>query len=187
MAYTSKNPLNSATAILAVLLFSLSPAAAQTDTLDDLFAQLEVSNETNWQPIERKIWREWRRSGSAAMDLLMKRGRDALEAGNHREAIQHFSALIDHAPDFAEAYNARATAFFAAERLGLSVADIRQTLALNPRHFGALSGFGMILERTGRDKDALEVYRAVLDIHPHRPDVIDAVARLEQKLQGQAL
>ena len=101
--------------------------------------------------------------------------------------IKHLTALIDHAPDFAEGWNARATAYFQAGEFGPSVADIAQTLRLNPRHFGALSGFGMILEETGRKDEALEVYRAALAIHPHLQGVLEAVDRLEREKSGQDL
>ncbi|MCP5075324.1 MAG: tetratricopeptide repeat protein [Rhodobacteraceae bacterium] len=160
---------------------------AQTSNLDELFAELQNPDVEDWKAVEKNIWKEWRRSGSAAMDLLLQRGRDAMERGDVNDAIGHFSALIDHAPEFAEGWNARATAFFAADRYGLSIADIRQTLALNPRHFGALSGLGMIFERMDKPEKALSAYQRVLDIHPHRPDVIEAVKRLESTVEGTVL
>ena len=110
-----------------------------------------------------------------------------MERGDVIDAIGHFTALIDHAPEFAEGWNARATAFFIADRYGLSIADIRQTLALNPRHFGALSGLGMIMERIDKPDKALLAYRRALDIHPHRPNVILAIERLEMVVEGTEL
>jgi Flp pilus assembly protein TadD len=101
--------------------------------------------------------------------------------------VEHLSALIDHAPDFAEGWNARATAFFLMDQYGLSVADIQHTLALNPRHFGAMSGLATILERTGRPKDALTVYTRALEVHPHQPGVIEAVERLRAEVGGLTL
>ena len=84
------------------------------------------------------------------MDLLLQRGQEAMEAGDLDAAIEHFTALTDHAPDFAEGWNARATAFFQDERYGPALADIERTLALNPDHFGALMGLAMILEQLDR-------------------------------------
>src|SRR5690606_3470319 len=95
-----------------------------------------------WRLAEADILREWSKSGSPAMDLLLKRGREAMEAGDLKAAIEHLTALTDHAPEFAEGWNARATAYFLAGAFGPSVDDIRHTLALNPRHFGALAGLG---------------------------------------------
>jgi tetratricopeptide (TPR) repeat protein len=121
------------------------------------------------------------------MDFLLQRGKAALAAGDAQSAIDHFSALIDHAPDFAEGYNARATAYYQIGQLGLSLADVDKTLALNPRHFGALSGLGMIFEELNEPDKALEVYRAALKLNPHLKDLQDAVERLDAQLGGQEL
>ena len=107
-----------------------------------------------------------------------------MEKGNVDKAIKHFSALIDHAPEFAEGWNARATAWFVVDRYGLSIADIQQTLIREPRHFGALAGLGMILERMNRPKAALQAYQEAGKVHPNRPNVKAALARLEDKVRG---
>lgn len=171
-----------------VLLFVLClPAAAQTARLDELFAQLLAADAEESQTLEQEIWIEWSKSGSPAMDLLLERGRNAMAEGVTEVAIDHFTALIDHAPDFAEGWNARATAYYQAGEFGPSVADIGHVLTLNPRHFGALAGLGAIFEELERPKQALEVYRAALAIHPHQVGVLEAVERLEAELQGQDL
>ncbi|MEM6619549.1 MAG: tetratricopeptide repeat protein [Pseudomonadota bacterium] len=167
--------------------FAGTRATAQTETLDTLFEELGAADGEGWKAVEKKIWAEWNRSGSAAMDLLLERGRKEMEAGNFNRAIGHFSTLIDHAPDFAEGWNARATAFFMADRYGLSLEDLEQVLRLNPRHFGALSGLGMILERLDRHEEALKAYREVLKVHPNRPDAKQAVDRLKAQVDGELL
>ena len=101
----------------------------------------------------------------------------------HWEAVEK----LDHSPDFAEAWNARATAYYMAGEFGPSVADIARVLTLNPRHFGALSGLAMILEESGKPEKALEVYRAALAIHPHLQGATEAVERLETEAEGQEL
>lgn len=179
--------LNRVVAALLPLFLALPAQAQDTTRLDDLFGRLKEADAAAAGRIEQEIWTEWSKSGSPAMDLLLKRGRDAMQAGDLPVAIEHLTALVDHAPDFAEGWNARATAYFQAGMLGPSVADIARTLELNPRHFGALSGFGMILEATGQDSEALEVFRAALAIHPHLEGVLDAVKRLEAKTAGQDL
>lgn len=163
------------------------PGQAQTDRLDSLFAELKQPELPNWKMVENQIWAEWSKSGSPAMDLLLERGRQAMEAGDHDTAIAHFTALIDHAPKFAEGYNGRATAYFRKGLYGPALADIRRTLALNPRHFGAMMGLGTILEELGRDKQALAAYRAAQALHPHEPDLGQAVERLEKAVSGVAL
>jgi tetratricopeptide (TPR) repeat protein len=162
-------------------------AQAQTVILDDLFAKLATADDQASARIEQDIWREWSKSGSPAMDLLLQRGRDAMAAGDTDAAIEHLTALIDHAPDFAEGYNARATAYFQAGELGPSVADIAKVLTLNPRHFGALAGLGMIYEQLERPEKALEVYRAAVAIHPHLAGVLQSIERLQAEAAGQDL
>ena len=173
--------------IVAALLLLSSPVWADDTRLDDLFQQLQTATDEEAQQITGMIWLEWSKSGSPAMDLLLKRGRDAMNAGQPGLAIQHFTALIDHAPDFAEGYNARATAYYQTGDFGPSVSDIAKTLTLNPRHFGALSGLGMIFEQINEPEKALEVYKAALAINPHLPNIVEAVKRLETSVGGQDL
>jgi len=172
-----------ATAFVLAVMYSM-PLSAQTAELDQLFQDLSQADDQSWQRIERDIWSEWSKSGSPAMDLLLSRGRQAMEQGDWESAVDHLTALIDHAPDFAEGWNARATAYFQGGLYGPSIDDIRHTLALNPRHFGALAGLGLILEQLGYPEDALTAYRQVLAIHPFRPNLKETIERLEQKVGG---
>jgi tetratricopeptide (TPR) repeat protein len=178
---------NRIVAAVVLVFLAATPALAQTVKLDDLFARLKTANETESKRITQDIWIEWSKSGSPAMDLLLERGRNAMAQGHPEIAIQHLTALIDHDPEFAEGWNARATAYFVAGLYGPSVADIAHVLKLNPRHFGALAGFGRILEETDKPKEALAVYRSALAIHPRLKGVLEAVERLEAKAAGQEL
>lgn len=172
---------------VAALLTLTSPLAAQEADLDALFADLAEASAEEAPRIEGQIATIWSRSGSAAMDLLLRRGEDALEDGDHMAAIEHYTAIIDHAPQFAEGYNGRATAFYLMGRMGPALDDIRTTLELEPRHFGAMRGLGIMLEELDRPEDALEVFREILALHPHAEGVSDAAERLEIKLEGQSL
>jgi tetratricopeptide (TPR) repeat protein len=174
-------------ALLPLFMTCAMALALDVEKLDGLFARLQTAGPDEAGRIETEIWIEWSKSGSPAMDLLLQRGRDAMAAGDNQTAIEHFTAIIDHSPDFAEAWNARATAYYNSGEFGPSVADIAHVLTLNPRHFGALSGFGMILEETGKTEEALEVYKAALALHPHLEGVVDAVQRLETQAEGQEL
>ncbi|MCB1373049.1 MAG: hypothetical protein KDJ78_02510, partial [Rhodobacteraceae bacterium] len=124
------------------------PVAAQTaeqaEKLDTLFAELAQPGRTDWQRIEGEIVRIWSHSGSDAMDLLLERGNAALAAEDYDLALELFSALTDHAPDFAEGWNARATTFYLLDEYALSIADVERVLALEPRHFGALAGLAFM-------------------------------------------
>ena len=155
--------------------------------MDDLFKRLAESTPEQAGRIQREIQIEWDKSGSPAMDLLLQRGRDALEMEDTAKAIAHFTALTDHAPEFAEGWNALATAYFMAGEFGPSVEDIARTLSLNPQHFGALGGLGMILEEIDRPEKALEAYRAALAIHPHLEGIKERARALEIEIAGQDL
>ena len=174
-------------AALLPIFLGLSPVQAQTADLDSLFQDLATADAPAAARIERRIWREWSKSGSAAMDLLLERGREAMMADDFDAAIEHFTALIDHAPDFAEGWNARATAYFQVGEYGPAVADILQVLRLNPRHFGAMAGFCRILEETDRPDEALAVYRAALAIHPNLKGIGEAANRLQRLAVGQEM
>ncbi len=178
---------NRIVAAFMLVFLSCLPVVAQTAKLDDLFARLQKADEAEAEQIESDIWMEWSKSGSPAMDLLLQRGKDAMANGQPDVAVQHLTALVDHAPDFAEGWNARATAYYQLGQFGPAIADIGHVLTLNPRHFGALSGLGSIFEELGKPTQALEVYQAVLKIDPHAPGVVEAVSRIETELQGKDL
>lgn len=178
---------NHIVAAVVVIFLCAGAAGAQTAALDDLFDRLPAADDRQAATIQREIWIEWSKSGSPAMDLLLQRGRDAMAAGMPDVAVDHLTALIDHAPEFAEGWNARATAYFQTGDLGPSISDIGHVLTLNPRHFGALAGLGMIFEQLEQPNKALEVYRAALAINPHLNDVKQSVERLEKTAAGQDL
>ena len=169
------------------MVLATGPAAAQEQPVDELFEALRSAEGEAARAVEAKILQEWSKSGSASIDLLLDRGRDAMEEEDWRLAIAHFSALIDHAPAFAEGWNARATAYYQEDRLGQSLADIERTLELNPRHFGALSGLAIIMEQLGRDDLALEAWRRVEAISPNRPELDQTIERLEFETLGRTL
>ncbi|MFT6119144.1 MAG: tetratricopeptide (TPR) repeat protein [Yoonia sp.] len=172
------------TALVLTVGYSLPAVGA---TLDELFDDLAAAEDGGGARIERQIVGIWEKSGSPSFDMLLRRGKDALSAGAPDVALDHFSALVDHAPDFAAGYNGRATAYFLLGMTGPALDDLRQTLVLNPRHFGAMRGVGVILEDLGRPKDALDVYRAILALNPGSIDIQEAADRLELELEGQAL
>ena len=160
---------------------------AQAAGLDDLYQQLTEAEPAEAERLAGQIIASWERSGSAAMDLLLRRGQEALEDGAPDVAVQHFSALVDHAPEFSEGYYGRAMAYYLLGLTGPALNDIGQVLTMNPRHFEALRGLAIIMEDTGRDDRALEAYRMILDIHPQSPDAQASVSRLGLQLEGQSL
>lgn len=163
-----------------------APAPAQTQAdaarLDELFAELEQPDRDDWERIEAEITRIWSESGSPAMDLLLRRGNEALKAEDFPTALEHFSALVDHAPDFAEGWNGRATVYFLMGEYTLSIADVEHVLALEPRHFGALTGLGFMMEALDEPELALAALNAARALNPNQPEIGQAARRLEQAM-----
>jgi tetratricopeptide (TPR) repeat protein len=155
--------------------------------LDALFARLAQKDDPNWEKVQNEIWATWSQSGSAAMDLLLLRAGRAMDSGDGELALRYLDDLVRLKPDFAEGWNKRATVYFLLNEYGHSVADIERTLALEPRHFGALSGLGMILERVGDKKGAMRAYRRGLEIHPNLPNAAANVERLSPDVDGRKL
>ncbi|MBK4215625.1 hypothetical protein JJJ17_06785 [Paracoccus caeni] len=152
--------------------------------MDALFERLQQPEGEGWRLAESDILREWSKSGSASMDLLLQRGEQALDEGNSEAAIGHLTALVDHAPEFAAGWQARAAAYASMGQFGPALADLAEALRLEPRQFAALTQLGFMLEEAGNDTRALAAYRESLKIHPHQPEAIDGVARLEKLLSG---
>ena len=135
-------------------------SASQNDPrLPQLFEQLkEASTAEEAGLLERAIWQIWLLSGNGIVDAHMLRGLQALGIGDNEAAISSFDQVVELQPDFAEAWNKRATANYMLGRFDASVIDIHKTLSLEPRHFGALSGLGLINLALGREYEALKVF-----------------------------
>ncbi|MEM6973319.1 MAG: tetratricopeptide repeat protein [Pseudomonadota bacterium] len=161
-----------------------SETMAREAQLDALFDMLSDPDQPAWSVVQSQIWRVWRRSGSDSIDYLLRRAREQIEAEDYAKALVHLDDIVRLAPEFAEGWNQRATVYFLQGRYGASVADIEAVLALEPRHFGALSGLGIILDRTGQDAEAYRVFQRVLEIHPNQPGAQAGIDRLAKDVEG---
>lgn len=161
--------------------------AEEGDVTSRLLADLQAATPAQSERIADQLRREWSRSGSASADLLLKRGRDALDAGEVAAATEHFTALIDHAPDFAEGYVGRAMAYYQLDLLGPAVADLERALTLNPVQFDAITGLGAIFEQLEQPELAYRAYEEVLMLHPGNTEVQEAMERLDAAVRGREL
>jgi tetratricopeptide (TPR) repeat protein len=153
--------------------------------LDFLFGALKVAPDAeSAKAIEERIWALWFASGSDTADLLMTRVRTALEGKDIDLAVQLLDAIVEIKPDYIEAWNRRATIFFLKKEYGRALADIRQVLSREPRHFGALSGLGLIMQDLGDEKRALEVFRRAIEVNPHLDRIPDLIKQLTEKVEG---
>jgi len=173
---------------LALLLMLIcAPAQARQDDprLGELFDKLQsVSEPHGVKLLEAAIWAVWMQSGSDTIDLLLRRGTQAMGEGDYATALQLFTSIVELDPKFAEGWNKRATLFYLMGALDRSSADVSKTLALEPRHFGALSGLGMIEMQRGREKEALDAFEKALKVNPHMDGIKSEAARLKKKIEG---
>jgi tetratricopeptide (TPR) repeat protein len=196
---------------LIVALFSgalLSPAGAQApdhppaqsgdwkqedkprrpSTLDDLFARLAAAgDETEAKGIAGLIERRFERSGSPTADLLMARSGEALSAKDAALAVELLDRVTRLKPDWAEAWSRRAAAFYMLDDTAGALADIRQALSHEPRHFDSWAALGHVEMAGGNKKRALEAYRRALALHPFMPGLRDIVDKLAPEIEGRDL
>ncbi|HIB19492.1 MAG: hypothetical protein CFH35_00483 [Alphaproteobacteria bacterium MarineAlpha9_Bin5] len=175
---------------LLTLLITMAPSwgktgwANQNDTrLDSLFSQLQITGSgQKARTIEKFIWKIWRESGDESVDQLMVDGVKAMGGGNYEGALIAFNSIVKGAPNFAEGWNKRATLYWLMGDFEKSVEDINRTLALEPRHFGALSGLAMIRESQERPLDALQAFERALEIYPAMPNAAERIRKLNRQL-----
>jgi tetratricopeptide (TPR) repeat protein len=159
--------------------------ADQTKTLDTLFAELKRSKDNpTAERLTAQIWREWGDSGSDSINLMMEWAQRAMGSRNFSAALDTLDQVVLLAPDFAEGWNKRATLHFMMEHPQKSMADIERTLALEPRHFGALAGMAEILRARGQDALALKAYERALEVYPRMRGAQQAVGDLTDSLSG---
>jgi tetratricopeptide (TPR) repeat protein len=164
------------------------PAENKQTRLDNLFGQLKRErNEKAAERIAGQIWQRWFDSGSSSIDLMMQWSQKAIEEQKYDVALDFLDEVIMLSPDFAEGWNRRATLHFMMSNYAKSMSDIDHTLALEPRHFGALSGMAQILRNTGKKELALRAWQRVLDIYPMMRNAQNEVATLSEELAGESI
>jgi tetratricopeptide (TPR) repeat protein len=183
--------VRAAASLVFACLLLLAPAsrADQTDArLPDLFARLKAApTEAAADPIEAEIWNIWTDAEDTELDRLMGEGIAAMNARDPKTALEDFTKLTRLAPDFAEGWNKRATLLYLLGQYEASMADIDRTLALEPRHFGALSGLGLIQMTLEHDEEALDAFERALAIHPQMSGPRANVELLKERLKGKTI
>jgi tetratricopeptide (TPR) repeat protein len=163
-------------------------AVTKEARLDQLFADLKRErNEKAAERIAGRIWGEWFQSGSASIDLMMQWSQKAMDDQKFDVALDFLDQVVTLQPKYAEGWNRRATVHYMMKNFGKSMSDIDQTLQLEPRHFGALSGLAQIMAATGHKQSALEAWQKVLAIYPMMRSAQDQVATLSEELAGEGI
>ena len=164
-------------------------AADQNDPeLSALFARLQQDlPPEEAAEVDRRIWLLWLHSEDKTVNRLMAQGMIAMQRGALDRALDRFNDIVERAPDFAEGWNKRATVLYMMGRHRESVADVQQVLNLEPRHYGALSGLGMILVALGREEDALEWLGRALELNPYLDGIRVLSDRIGERLKGKRI
>ena len=174
----------------AILAAIAMPAKAdQKDPrLPALFDQLKAAGTVETaQPIEQQIWTIWSQSESDDVNLLMGLGVNAMARADYRTALDLFNKMVQVAPNFSEGWNKRATVYYLMGEYEQSRADVAKTLELEPRHFGALSGLGLIYLAEGQNDKALDAFRRALKVNPTMPGPQHWVEELKTKVEGEPI
>jgi len=157
----------------------------KTRNLDFLFGALKAAPDAeSARNVEARIWAIWSSTSSDTAALLMARVKVAMDAQNFDAALNLLDAVVKLRPDYIEGWNRRATVYYLKNDYSRSLDDIRQVLAREPRHFGALAGLGMIMQEYGDEKHALEALRLALAINPRLEKIPELVKLLSEKVEG---
>lgn len=159
---------------------------SNADDLDSLFAELKKQTKAPAAKlISKRIWSNWMDSGSKSIDLLMSRAATSMNDKKNALALDVLAQVIRLKPEYAEGWNRRATLYFSMNDFGRSIADIEKTLALEPRHFGALSGLAIILKSIGKKQASLDTWYKVLEIYPAHQQAQKEAIKLIEDLAGE--
>jgi tetratricopeptide (TPR) repeat protein len=157
--------------------------AAKAQRLDELFGRLKsTTDEVEADAAVAEVWRLWQRTGTPELDESMERVAALIGQGLLPLALPMLDDMVARAPDWAEAWNKRATALYLAGEHDRSLADIDRVLALEPRHFGALAGMGLIRIAKGQYREALAAYRRALAVNPFLKERFELIPALERKV-----
>ena len=152
---------------LTIVNSSVSVSDQKDHRLSFLFSELKLADSNvKAQITEKKIWDIWTTHKDVKMNSLMVLGVQLMQNNKFSESINVFNSIIDKAPNFSEAWNKRATVRFLMGNLSGSIEDINKVLLLEPRHFGAISGLGVIFRTIGESEKALKAFKKIKEIYP---------------------
>ncbi len=168
---------------------NISKADQNDPRLPKLFESLKSATDAKTAQVTASdIWRIWsEKPDDKRIAELLRRGTEQMNAGHLRKAEKLFTLVINSAPDFAEAWNKRATVYFLMGAYDLSKKDIAQTIAREPQHFGAWSGLGLVETHIGNYDAALKAYEKAARIHPFLEGYENMVEKLRKLAQGTPL
>jgi len=176
-------------AAVLLLLFSALAMPARADQKDPrlfgLFKELlQTKDSAKGGKVARRIWAIWYSHSSKEIIEMIRDGDTLMQRRAFAMAEKTFTEIITTDPTYAEGWNRRATVrFFSGNYLG-SISDIKETLVREPRHFGALSGLGLVYIRLKRYRKAIKAFEAALKVNPHMPQVRRNIERLKHLIKA---
>ena len=154
--------------LLAAPLLAFADPYVDNAAVDELFQELRVAaSEMEADQISRQIWTYWFTPSDPKLALRMSVAGNFLNEGNPNGSLLELDSIVTEFPDYAEGWNQRATVHYMLNHLDESLADIEKVLAIEPRHYGALSGRVLIYLKQGKHAEALRDMMAALAIHPY--------------------
>lgn len=184
---TMKMPLLPTWLVLCCLFSGAAWADQRDSRLDGLFDRLQgTENAREARDLEARIWTIWFAydGDDPTVDRLMRYAGVAMSQGDQSQAERYLTQVTERAPDFAEGWNRRATSRYLAGNYEGSIADVQRTLQLEPRHFGALSGLGLIYSALDEPERALAAFQAALEVNPHMTGARANIEHLRELLEG---
>ena len=171
--------------LICLLFLPASVIADQSDErLDDLFSTLLISTDlTTIRSTENQIWEIWFNHANEDVEQLIQMGVTRMNYNRYAEAMLIFTQLIENFPDYAEGWNRRATLHYILGNLDESIADIEKVLELEPRHFGALSGLGLVYLQQKQLSKAKQAFENLVDLHPNSPNAQENLLRVTEDLR----
>jgi len=152
------------------------------DAVKPLAVVLHDPDATVNEAAEHALWSIWFRAGKDRSTGYLKCGLDHLKHNNFQTAIEKFSLAIEADPDFSEAFNQRAIAYYLAERYDESIRDCRHVLSLMPQHFGAMAGMGHCYAHIGNMAEAARYYEKSLVVNPRQDCIAQSLEKIRQHL-----
>ena len=168
--------------VLSLILISGSAADQNDPELDGLFDRLQRTQDADEaQVIIQRIWFIWYQHENPEIESFMQQGEVYMRKSEFEKAVAVYSRVIAIDPGFAEGWNRRATIYYLMGEYDLSTEDVKEVLALEPRHFGALSGQGLICLRQDKPEQSLKYFKQSLEVNPHMPHIRKNLEFLENE------
>ena len=175
--------------LLALIVIAPPAMADQMDSrLKGLFTRLQAAQNANEaKQLEAGIWQLWLENKDPQVARKVAAGIVAMNRGELKVALALFDEVVKQAPNYAEGWNKRASVYYIMDAYDRSLVDVARTLALEPRHFGALSGLSMIYQELGDSAKALKALEKVQALHPLMPGLNERLEALREEVEGKAI